>query len=95
MPNERDPWRRVPHWCNGRSLSGDGSHTGEVVRCWDLFEQGRHEHMSDEYKTSIILMYFGNPHPRYQIHERPQRFHYRTEQKGEHQADKHWLSKYV
>ena len=49
---------RVPcvgfaHSCNGRSLNGDGSHTGEVMLCWGLLivEQARHEHISDEYKT--------------------------------------------
>ena len=46
-------------------------------------------------KTSIVLMYFGNPHPGYQIHETPQWFHYRIEQKGQNQADKHWLPKYI
>ena len=49
--SERGPLRRVPHKYNGRSLSGDGSLTGEVVLCWGLVEQARHEHMSDEHKT--------------------------------------------
>ena len=41
------------HSCNGRSLSGDGSHTEEVMLCWGLLivEQARHEHISDEYKN--------------------------------------------
>ena len=43
------------HSCNGRSLSGDGSHTVEVVLCWGLVEQARHEHMSDEYKSQYII----------------------------------------
>ena len=33
----------------------DGSHTGEVVLCWGLVEQARHEHMSDEYKNPFIV----------------------------------------
>ena len=45
-----------PHSCNGGSLSGDGSHTGEVVLCRGLVEQARHEHMSDEYKDRYILI---------------------------------------
>ena len=49
--NERGPLLRVPHSCNIRSLSGYGSHTGEVVLCWSSFEEARHEHMSDEHKT--------------------------------------------
>ena len=28
-----------PHSCNERPLSGDESHTGEVVLCWGLIEQ--------------------------------------------------------
>ena len=32
----------------------DRSHTGEVVLCWGLVEQGRHEDMSDEYKNQYI-----------------------------------------
>ena len=49
------PLRRVPHWCNGASLSGDGSYTGEVVLCWGVVEQARNEHMSDEYKKQYII----------------------------------------
>ena len=60
----------------------DGSHTEEVVLCWGLVEQARHEHMSDEFKNSILLMYLRNPHPGYQRNETPQWFHYRTGQKG-------------
>ena len=44
-----------PHSCNERSLSGDGYHTGEVVLCWGLVEQARHEHMTDEYKKRYII----------------------------------------
>ena len=41
---------------NGKSLERAGSVTGEVVLYWVLVEQARHEHMSDEYiKTDIIL----------------------------------------
>ena len=47
--------RRVPHWCNGRSLSGDGSHTGEVALCWGFVEQARHGHMSDEYTKQYVI----------------------------------------
>ena len=47
--NERGPLHRVSHWCKRASLSGDGSYTGEVVLCWRLVEQARHEHMSEEY----------------------------------------------
>ena len=46
-----------PHSCNGRSLSGEGTHTGEVVLCWALAEQARHEHMSDEYKNRYLVYY--------------------------------------
>ena len=49
--DERGPLLRVPHSCNIRSLSGYGSHTGEVVLCWSLFEEARHEYTSDEQKT--------------------------------------------
>ena len=35
-------------------LWGDGSYTGEVVLCWGLVEQTRHEHMSDEYNNQYI-----------------------------------------
>ena len=52
----------------------DGSHTGEVVLCWGLVEQARHKPMSDEYTTSILLMYLGNSHPKYQRNETPQWF---------------------
>ena len=34
----------------------DGSHTGEVVLCWVLVEQARHEHMSDEYNNRHIIV---------------------------------------
>ena len=40
-------------------------------------------------------MYLGNPHPGYQRHETPQWFPYRTGQKEENDADKHWPPKYV
>ena len=33
----------------------DGSHTGEVVLCWGLIEQARHEHMSNEYENQYII----------------------------------------
>ena len=48
----------------------NGSHTGERVLCWGLVEQARHEHMPDEYKTSILLKYF-DPHHR-RRYETPQ-----------------------
>ena len=35
---------------NEGSLERDGPHTGEVVLCWGLVGQARHEHMSDKYK---------------------------------------------
>ena len=44
-----------PHSCDGRSLSGDRSHTREVVLCGALVEQARHEHMSDEYKNQYVI----------------------------------------
>ena len=28
----------------------------EVVLCWVLVEQARHEHMSDKYKTQYIIV---------------------------------------
>ena len=65
--NERSPLLRVPHSCNIRSLSGYGSHTGEVVLCWSLFEESRHEHMSDEHKTLWYIksvMYLDSHHGR-------------------------------
>ena len=34
----------------------DGSHAGEVVLCWGLVGQTRHEHMSDEYKNRYIIV---------------------------------------
>ena len=40
---------------NGRSLSGNGSHAGEVVLCLGFVEQTPHEHMSDEYKNQYII----------------------------------------
>ena len=43
------------HWW---SLIGDGSHTGEVVLCWGLVEEARHEHMSDECKNQDIIIVF-------------------------------------
>ena len=46
-------------------------------------------------KTSVLLMYLGNLHPRYERHETPHWFHYRTEQKGESQAGNHWPPKYI
>ena len=49
------PCAEFPHSCNGKSLSGDGSSMGEVVLCWGFVEQARHEHVSDEYKTGILL----------------------------------------
>ena len=55
LDNERGPLRRVPHSCNGRSLSRDGSHTGEVVLCLGFVEQALHEHMSDEYKKQYVI----------------------------------------
>ena len=48
-----------PHWW---SLSGDGSYTGEVVLCLEFVEQARHEHMPDEKKNSISLIYLGPHH---------------------------------
>ena len=50
------PCVEFPHSCNGRSLSGDGSHTGEVVLCWGLLKQTRHEHVSDERKNRSIII---------------------------------------
>ena len=47
-----------PHSCNGKSLSGDRTHTREVVLCWALVEQARHEHMPDEYKKRYYLVYY-------------------------------------
>ena len=38
-----------PSLGQSRVSEQDGSHTGEVVLCWALVEQARHEHMSDEY----------------------------------------------
>ena len=63
--------------------------------CCGLVEQTRREHMSDEYKISILLMYLGYPHHGYQIHKRPTVVHYRTDQRGDHQADEHQPPKYV
>ena len=51
-----------PHSYDGRSQNGDMSHTGEVVLCQALVEQARHEHMSDEYKTGILLKCHCNLH---------------------------------
>ena len=33
------PCAGFPHWCNRRSLSEDGFHTGEMMLCWGLAEQ--------------------------------------------------------
>ena len=55
-------------WCdsfNRRSLSGDGSHTGEAVLCLG-FDMNT---CQTSIKTCILLMYLGNLHPGYQIHE--------------------------
>ena len=41
---------------NGKVSERDGSHVGEVVLCWVLLEQARHEHMSDEYKNRYIVV---------------------------------------
>ena len=39
----------------------DRSHTGEVALCWELVEQARHEHMSDEYKHQYIIDLLPSP----------------------------------
>ena len=46
---------RIVAYSKGRSLSGDGSHIGDVVLCWGFVEQARHEHMSDEYENQDII----------------------------------------
>ena len=33
----------------------DGSYTGDVVLCWGLVEQARHEQMSDEYVIVVVI----------------------------------------
>ena len=55
--------------CGGFLASGsplviseqNGSHTGEVVLCWGLVEQARHEHRSDEYKNQYIIKVPSSP----------------------------------
>ena len=34
----------------------DLTRDGEVVLCWALVEQARHEHMSDEYKNRYVIV---------------------------------------
>ena len=44
----RIPYRRVPHWCNEKSLCVNGSYTGEVVLCSGLVNDCR-AHTSQRY----------------------------------------------
>ena len=53
-------YRRVPHWCNGKSLSRDGSYTGDLVLCLGLDEACR-DHMSQRCMESIYY-YKVTPH---------------------------------
>ena len=54
------PYRRVSHWCNGKSLSGDGSYTGEMMLCLGYVEAWR-EVISQIYMESVYC-YISVPH---------------------------------
>ena len=72
-------YRKVSPLVQWKVSGRDGSHTGEVVLCWGLFEQVGHGHISDEYEKTIYYCSIAGARI---LSLQVNTFNYRTNQKG-------------